>query len=214
MVNPIEQGYITVAERHAAFVKDYENGAVQTELVYANYDAARQAGLVIVSCSVWKDRGSRVKGEPPDGTGLASMPVPGPTNFTRNSEVENAETSALGRALAMIGYHAKESMASEDEVNSKSAGASKEEQAEAKGGATAAQKRKMFAMARDAGIDVGHQDGKTILQAIVLASTGKRSSKQLLQDDMEAVFSALEQSKKEYEATKAQEATDAEPVDF
>ena len=106
-----DTGYVLVADRHAQFVKDYPDGAVRTDLVYGSDH------LVVVKCEVWKVRPDETTYmRPPDGTGMASMPIPGPTPFTKNSEVENAETSALGRALAMIGYHPKERMASDDEI--------------------------------------------------------------------------------------------------
>jgi hypothetical protein len=111
--NPIDNGYITVAIRHSAFVEDYPNGLIETYLAHAS------AGLVVVHCSVWKNREDADNDKRADGTGMASMPIPGPTTFTKNSEVENAETSALGRALAAIGYHAKETMASQDEIDMK-----------------------------------------------------------------------------------------------
>lgn len=57
--------------------------------------------------------------------------------------------------------------------------------------ATQAQKNKMFAMAKDIGIDMTTEEGKTTLSAIVLATTGKKSSKQLTQGDMDAVYTAL-----------------------
>lgn len=106
---PMDAGYVMVAERHAAFVKDHPNGMIQTDLAYGSDK------LVVVKAMVWK-KGRADYGTPPDGTGMASMPIPGPTSFSKNSEVENAETSAVGRALAMIGYHAKHTMASGDEI--------------------------------------------------------------------------------------------------
>lgn len=41
--------------------------------------------------------------EPPSGVGHSFLNVPGSTNFTRGAELENAETSAAGRALVMAG---------------------------------------------------------------------------------------------------------------
>ena len=47
-----------------------------------------------------------------------ARPIPGTSNFTRNSEVENCETSAWGRALAALGFGGK-SIASVEEINVK-----------------------------------------------------------------------------------------------
>lgn len=46
-------------------------------------------------------------------------PAVGSTNFTRNSECMNAETSAVGRMLGMMGIAAKKSIASRDEVSNR-----------------------------------------------------------------------------------------------
>jgi hypothetical protein len=46
-------------------------------------------------------------------------PYPGKTSFTRNSEMMNAATSAVGRVLALMGIAAKKSIASRDEVRNR-----------------------------------------------------------------------------------------------
>jgi hypothetical protein len=114
----MDQGYKMVAERHARFVEEHPNGVVINNL-RAHAVHPDGTGYVVMETQVWKERADADAGKMPDGVGHAGMPIPGPTNFTRNSEVENAETSSLGRALAMIGYHAKETMASEDEIQAK-----------------------------------------------------------------------------------------------
>lgn len=188
-MNPIEAGYITVAERLEAFVNDHPEGRISTELVYSTFDPGSASGLVVVSAAVFKDRGSFE--EPrlvPDGTGLASMPIPGPTSFTKHSEVENAETSAIGRALAAIGYLAKTPdgkprISSDDEITAKSNPSRDEEKAA--NAATDPQLKKMFAMSKKAKMS------KEELQEFVLRTTGKHSSKQLTRDDMDTIFENL-----------------------
>ena len=54
------------------------------------------------------------------GIGTAWEPIPGPTNFTRDSEVQNAETAAWGRALIAIGASTKHGIASLEEVGNRS----------------------------------------------------------------------------------------------
>lgn len=46
-------------------------------------------------------------------------PFPGRTSFTKNSEMMNAATSAVGRVLALMGIAAKKSIASRDEVRNR-----------------------------------------------------------------------------------------------
>lgn len=49
------------------------------------------------------------------------MSIPGATNFTRGSEIENCETSAWGRAIAALGFEVKRGVASKQEVENKRA---------------------------------------------------------------------------------------------
>lgn len=58
--------------------------------------------------------------------------------------------------------------------------------------ATQPQLNKMFAMAKNVGIDLGTEEGKTTLKAIVLAATGKKSSSQLTSGDMDGIYKTLE----------------------
>lgn len=63
----------------------------------------------------------RTPDDPRPGVGAAWEPVPGKTNFTRDSELQNAETSAWGRALiAALAADTKKGIASADEVRSRS----------------------------------------------------------------------------------------------
>jgi hypothetical protein len=53
------------------------------------------------------------------GTGWSWLVLPGSTNFTRGSEIENAETSAWGRAIGALGIGIAGSIASKDEIDAK-----------------------------------------------------------------------------------------------
>lgn len=56
------------------------------------------------------------------GIGMAWEPVPGRTSFTRGSELQNAETSAWGRALvAALAADTRRGIASADEVRARTA---------------------------------------------------------------------------------------------
>jgi hypothetical protein len=174
MPNPIEMGYITVAERLAAFTKEHPKGRIATQLVSITDTMA------VVAAQVWKIR-SDDAGIPPDGTGLSSMPIPGPTSFTKNSEVENAETSAIGRALAAIGYLAKTEdgkprISSQEEITAKS-GDDPE--------ITQKQRGLLFKLAKESGIDPDSGPGKGAMRKVIKDVTGKTSSKELVNSDMD-----------------------------
>jgi hypothetical protein len=102
-------GYVEVSERIAEFRAAYPDGSLQAEVVELRDD------LVIVKAYAY-----RTPDDPRPGTGLASEPVPGKTNFTRDSELMNAETSAWGRALIAVGAaDAKRGIASANEVRNR-----------------------------------------------------------------------------------------------
>ena len=61
----------------------------------------------------------RTPDDPRPGVGTAWEPVPGPTPYTKDSEVQNAETAAWGRALVAIGADTKNGIASSEEVSNR-----------------------------------------------------------------------------------------------
>jgi hypothetical protein len=70
---------------------------------------------VIVEADVWRHYDDPV----PAGHGTSWMYLPGATTYTRGSEIENAETSAVGRAIGMLGILIVNGMASRQEVENK-----------------------------------------------------------------------------------------------
>jgi hypothetical protein len=103
------EDYIDVAERLRAWYEAYPNARIETEIV-----SLSDKNVVV---KAWAYRGE-VADEKPAGTGHASMAIPGSTPYTRGSELENTETSAVGRALVMAGLPSKK-VASGDEIRSK-----------------------------------------------------------------------------------------------
>ena len=64
-----------------------------------------------IRCTVWRD-----KDDPLPVIAYCWEPFPGTTPYTRDSEQMNASTSALGRALGMMGFGIEHKMASKQEV--------------------------------------------------------------------------------------------------
>ena len=59
--------------------------------------------------------------DPRPGHGTAWEPVPGPTKFTRDSEIQNAETAAWGRAIVAVLAADTKKIASRQEVQNRAA---------------------------------------------------------------------------------------------
>jgi len=100
--------YVPVNERIEAFYAKHPEGTLQSEIVE----------LTDTRVTV-KAYAYRSDDDPRPGIGHSSIEIPGSTSFTRGSEIENAETSAWGRAIAALGFEVKRGMASAEEVRNK-----------------------------------------------------------------------------------------------
>lgn len=99
--------YILVKDRVVAFNDSYTNGSIITELV-------ENGEQVTVKATVTPDvdKPTRIF------TGYSQARWDDKTSMVnKSSALENAETSAVGRALAMMGIGVIESLASADEIN-------------------------------------------------------------------------------------------------
>lgn len=111
------EGYIDVAARIVEFREKYPDGCLRPANLDRPYDIVTADGktfVVVVAAA------HRTPDDPTPGIGMAWEPFPGPTNFTRDSELQNAETSAWGRALvAVLAADTKQGVASADEVRAR-----------------------------------------------------------------------------------------------
>ena len=91
------ENYEPVEERIARFKADHPNYRVATELTF---DGEPGATRWIVKASIWRDAENTGM---PDGTGYA-FEVDGRGMTQKTAALETCETSAIGRALANLGY--------------------------------------------------------------------------------------------------------------
>lgn len=98
--------YEPVEERLKRFWKDHDQGRVLTELVRAEGD------LVIFRAEAYRDS----EDTRPASTGYAHE-ITGSSPVNKTSALENCETSAIGRALANMGYAPKGQRPSREEMS-------------------------------------------------------------------------------------------------
>jgi hypothetical protein len=109
--------YVDVKTRIAEFKKEYPDGRLTSDIVESGFE-----GFITVKAYAY-----RTPDDPTPGTGLAWEPVPGPTTYTKDSELQNAETSAWGRAIvAALIADASAGVASADEVRNRAGGSNDE----------------------------------------------------------------------------------------
>lgn len=111
------EGYNTVPERIAEFREKYPDGRLKQKSLEFVRDFAGK-DWVVYTAEAW-----RSADDPAPAEGTAWEPVPGPTKFTKDSEVQNAETAAWGRAIvAALAADTAKGIASKEEVRNRSEG--------------------------------------------------------------------------------------------
>lgn len=96
MSNDFASDYVDVAERLREFRDKYPEGSLQ-QVDVKFIDFASKSWVVYTAAAY------RTADDERPAHGTAWEPVPGRTPFTRDSELQNAETSAWGRAIVAIG---------------------------------------------------------------------------------------------------------------
>jgi hypothetical protein len=114
------EDYEEVPDRIKRFFEKYPDGSLGGTVEYRDLPAAHLNGEPCLHI-IYRALAYRTPDDQRPGVGMASEPVPGLTNFTRGSELMNAETSAWGRALVALGFVAKK-VASANEVRSREGG--------------------------------------------------------------------------------------------
>lgn len=98
--------YVLVADRINYFNEIYPKGSITTELL-----STPDADMVVIKATVIPQEGQVY-------TGMSQAKYSDTQSFVnKTSALENAETSAVGRALAFMGIGVIDSIASVDEIN-------------------------------------------------------------------------------------------------
>lgn len=105
--------YIDVATRIVEFRSKHPEGSLQQ--ISLEFREVNGSWWVIYTAAAY-----RTPDDQRPGHGTAWEPVPGKTNFTRDSELQNAETAAWGRAIvAALAADTKKGIASAEEVRNR-----------------------------------------------------------------------------------------------
>lgn len=111
--------YVPVADRIISFRDKYPEGTLRPANPSEPFRLVEIDGKTFLAYTA---AAYRTADDAAPGIGCAWEPVPGLTNFTRNSELQNAESSAWGRALIAVGAaDAKRGIASAEDVQNRQA---------------------------------------------------------------------------------------------
>lgn len=114
MAYDLPDDYVDVAERVREFRTKHPEGSLQQHDVQF-IDFAGKSWVVFTAAAY------RSPEDPRPGMGTAWEPVPGRTPFTRDSELQNAETAAWGRAIVAVLAADTKRIASANEVRNRQA---------------------------------------------------------------------------------------------
>lgn len=104
--------YVDVPERIRLFADKHPDGSLRAEVIHW---PTTEVPFIAVKAEAFRSP----MDEAP-GVGLAWEPFPGTTPYTKKSELQNAETSAWGRAIiAVLAADSKRGIASQDEVRNR-----------------------------------------------------------------------------------------------
>jgi hypothetical protein len=111
-------GYVDVAERIRTFKAMYPQGSLQPANLSEPYKLERIGDRLFI---IYIAAAYRTPDDERPGIGMAMEPYPGRTNYTKDSELMNAETSAWGRAIVAALAADTQKIASAQEVRNRQA---------------------------------------------------------------------------------------------
>jgi len=104
------ENYVDVPQRIKLFYEKYPEGSLQMD---PNLKFQQVGDQLIV---IGRGYAFRSPDDTRPGVGTAQEYLPGKTNFTRGSEIQNLETSCWGRAIGALGIGIEKSVATREEV--------------------------------------------------------------------------------------------------
>jgi len=104
------ENYVDVPQRIKLFYEKYPDGSLQMD---PDLQFQTVGDQIIV---IGRAYAYRHPGDEKPGIGTAQEYLPGKTNFTRGSEIQNLETSCWGRAIGALGIGIDKAIASKEEV--------------------------------------------------------------------------------------------------
>jgi hypothetical protein len=105
--------YVEVKDRIKLFYELFGQGRLVTSEVTLTREPDDTPRVMVKALAY------RTPDDPQPGVGYSWLELPGKTPYTRGSEIENAETSAWGRAIGSLGILIDRSIASAQEVQNK-----------------------------------------------------------------------------------------------
>jgi hypothetical protein len=109
--------YVDVAERIRQFYAQHPEGSLKCGSPPQIVEAGGKPFVM------YHAQAFRHPDDPLPSDGWAWEPVPGPTQFTKDSELMNAETAAWGRAIVALGFETKKIASKQEVRNRQGAGA-------------------------------------------------------------------------------------------
>jgi hypothetical protein len=104
------ENYVDVPHRIKLFYEKYPEGSLQMD---ADLQFQTVGDQIIVIGRAYAYRNPQ---DEKPGVGTAQEYLPGKTNFTRGSEIQNLETSCWGRAIGALGIGIDKAVATKEEV--------------------------------------------------------------------------------------------------
>lgn len=106
----IDPDYVEVSQRVADLYEKFPDAVLEGEYVSVAFGAT---AYIVYTARCW-----RKPDDPRPSVGIAMEEIPGRTPYTKGSEIQNAETSAWGRAIVAAGASQSKKIASANEVRS------------------------------------------------------------------------------------------------